>query len=292
MLKSMTGFGRYEHTNDKNKIIIEIKAVNHKFCDINMRMPKKLMIFENEMRTLIKKYISRGKLDIFITYENYINKTSSLKYNETLANEYVQYFERISKQFDIKNDIVVSKIIRCPEVLVLEEQPIDEDTIRTLLLEAVSQAVFKLINMRKVEGELLYSDFNLKLLNMKELVESIKESSKDVVKEYKEKLSIQLKELLDEVPIDESRLAMELAVFADRSCIDEEIVRLESHIQHMNKTLQQKDSVGRKLDFIAQEMNREANTILSKVKNLNISNMAIELKTNIEKIREQIQNVE
>lgn len=288
----MTGFGRYESITDEHKLIIEMKSVNHKYCDINIRMPKKLNIFENAIRTIIKKYIKRGKIDIFITYEDYKDGTSVLKFNQNIANEYIRNFEIMSRIFSLDNDITVSSLSRYPEVLAVEEQSADEEEIWKFLEEAIKNAVKKLVETRTNEGKNLKDDIEQKLEYMFKLIEEIKKLSPQVAKAYKERLESRLNEILNEPVVDESRLATEVAIFADKSCIDEEIVRLDSHIKHMQKTLYNDGTIGRKLDFISQEMNREANTILSKANNLDISNTGINLKTEIEKIREQVQNIE
>ena len=289
----MTGFGRYELSNERRKVIIEMKAVNHRYCDINIRLPKTFNQFENPIRTIIKQGIIRGKIDVFISFEDYIAKSNALKYNEQLASEYMKYFSSISEQFNIENDMTVSKLTRYPEVLILEEQAVNEDELWNDIKVTVQEAIKKIVEARVVEGQLLKNDLELKLNSMLELLKVIKKRSPELVSIYKHKLENRLKELLNEPIIDENRLAIELAVFSDKSCIDEEIVRLESHIVHMEKILNSKEEgIGRKLDFIAQEMNREANTILSKATDLDISNTAINLKNEIEKIREQIQNIE
>lgn len=288
----MTGFGRFENISEERKVVIEMKSVNHKYCDINIRMPKKLAQFENAMRTLMKKYVQRGKIDVFITYEDYTNGTSAVKYNSDLAAEYIKTFEQMSQQFELDNDIKVSHLSRYPDVLSLEESSLDEDTLWAIVENALLQAAKNLADTREVEGKNLKIDIEKKLDHMKELLINVQDLSPKVVAEYKLKLEQRINDLLNGPIVDEGRIATEVAIFADKACIDEEIVRLESHIGHMLTTLQGSDGIGRKLDFIAQEMNREANTILSKANDITISNNAIELKTEIEKIREQIQNIE
>lgn len=292
MLRSMTGFGRYEAIDESKKLIIEMKAVNHRYCDINIRMPKKFGLFENALRSVLKKYVQRGKVDIFITYEDYTEGHSVLKYNEELAKDYMNHFATMSQSFEIENDIKVSHLSKCPEVLILEQQALDEDALWKGLEKAITKASEQLVVTRTTEGQLLKRDLEQKLQNMLDFVEIIKERSPNLLSEYKSKLENRLNELLNDSIVDEARLATELVVFADKACIDEEIVRLESHIKHMKQSLNSDEGIGRKLDFIAQEMNREANTILSKANDLQIANVAIDLKTEIEKIREQIQNIE
>jgi len=288
----MTGFGRCEISDENRKIIVEMKAVNHRYCDINIRMPKKLAFFETAMRNLIKKYVQRGKIDIFITYEDHTEAGICLKYNEDLAKEYYKQLNRLSQQFNIANDIKASSLSGYPEVFSLEEQTINEEELWKLLETALEGACERFVESRIIEGEDLKTDMLMKLDSMLEVVNYIEEDSPEIIAKYKEKLQRKVEEMLADHTIDENRLLTEVAIFADRTSIDEEIVRLRSHIQNTKETLMAGGSVGRKLDFVAQEMNREANTILSKANNLIVSNRAIDLKTNIEKVREQIQNIE
>ena len=255
MIKSMTGFGRCEVQEADRKITVEMKSVNHRYLDVNIKMPKKLNFFEAAMRNELKNYIQRGKVDIFITYEDYTESNVCVKYNKELAAEYLKYLNQMSEEFGLDNDIRVSALSRYPEIFTMEEQTIDEEALWQLLDRAIKGAAEGFVETRIKEGENLKND---------------------------------LCEKLD----GESRLLMEVTIFADKVCVDEELVRLRSHIEATKDALIKGGSIGRKLDFIAQEMNREANTILSKSSDLEISNRAIELKTEIEKVREQIQNIE
>lgn len=291
MLKSMTGFGRSEIANERQKITVEMKAVNHRYCDINIKMPKKLSIFEAGIRNLLKKYIQRGKVDVFITYEDYTENNMVLKYNEELAAEYVGVLQRMSEQFGIENDVRVSSLSRYPDVLTLEEQTVDTDELWGVLEEALHKASEQFVETRLVEGENLKNDLISKLDGMLEAVDFIEKRSPEILVEHRQRLEAKVKELLGDSTIDESRIITETTIFADKICVDEEIVRLRSHITSTRKALLEGGSIGRKLDFIAQEMNREANTILSKANDLEVANRAIDLKTEIEKVREQIQNI-
>jgi len=288
----MTGFGRGEFTENDRKMIIEMKSVNHRYCDVNVRLPRKLNFLENDIKAYVKKKLSRGKVDLFINYEDNSEKQESIKFNESLAREYVTYFEKMAETFGIRNDVAVSHISRYPDVLVIEEQGDDEDLLWSLMVGALDLAVQKMINTRMTEGELLKTDILGKLDIMTNALVEIDKQSPQVVADYKLKLDNRIAELMDKVEVDAERLSVEVAIFADKCCIDEEIVRLRSHIEHMTNTLALNQPIGRKLDFLAQEMNREANTILSKANSILISNHALELKTEIEKIREQIQNIE
>ena len=293
MIKSMTGFGRCEVTDGERKFTVEMKGVNHRYLDTNIRMPKKLNFFETSIRNVLKQSVQRGKVDIFITYEDLSESQVALKYNETLAREYLSYFEKMAETFSLENDIRVSSLSRYPEVLTMEEQAIDEEELWKGLKKALDGAIAQFVETRAMEGENLKKDLTGKLDGILELVGYIEERSPEILSEYREKLEIKVKELLCDTQIEDNRIAAEVVIFADKICTDEEVVRLKSHVEHMKETLLSEESgIGRKLDFIAQEMNREANTILSKANDLRVSNVGIELKTEIEKVREQIQNIE
>lgn len=292
MIKSMTGFGRCEVQEAERKITVEMKSVNHRYLDVNIKMPKKLNFFEAAIRSELKNYIQRGKVDLFITYEDFTETNVCVKYNKELAAEYMTYLNQMAEDFSLDNDVRVSTLSRYPEILTMEEQTIDEEKLWQLLDKAIKGASEGFVETRIKEGEHLRDDLLLKLDGMLVHVDFITERSPQIIAEYKQKLEDKVKELLEDTEVDENRLLMEVTIFADRVCVDEELVRLRSHIETTRETLLQGGSIGRKLDFIAQEMNREANTILSKSNDLEISNRAIELKTEIEKVREQIQNIE
>ena len=292
MIKSMTGFGRCEILKESRKFTVELKSVNHRYLDVNIRMPKKLNFFETSIRTLLKQYANRGKVDIFITYEDTSENQVSLKYNASLASEYMKYFRQMETEFGLENDIRVSSLSRYPEVITMEEQCEDEEELWNGLKEALEGAFSQFVETRKTEGQNLKRDILDKLDGMEKLVAFIEERSPEIVAQYRAKLEEKVGELLHDTQLEESRIAAEVILFADKICTDEEVVRLRSHISHMKDTLEEKEGIGRKLDFITQEMNREANTILSKANDLEVSNCAIGLKTEIEKVREQIQNIE
>lgn len=292
MIKSMTGFGRCEIVRGERKITVEMKSVNHRYLDVSIKMPKKLNFFEAAIRSELKNYIQRGKVDIFIAYEDFTESNVCVKYNKELAAEYMGYLAQMAEDFSLDNDIRVSTLSRYPEVFSMEEQTADEEELWQLLNEAIKGAAEGFVETRVREGENLKNDLIGKLDGMLAHVDYITERSPQIVTEYKQKLREKVKELLDDPKVDESRLLMEVTIYADKVCVDEELVRLRSHIETTRENLAKGGSIGRKLDFIAQEMNREANTILSKANDLEISNRAIELKTEIEKVREQIQNIE
>ena len=293
MIKSMTGFGRCEVSEGDRKFTVEMKGVNHRYLDANIRMPKKLNFFDSAIRTVLKQYVTRGKVDIFITYEVLADNQVALKYNESLAKEYLDGFKKMEETFGLENYIRVSTVSRCPEVLTMEEQSADEDELWKGLKKALEGALKQFVETRGIEGENLKNDIIAKLDGMSEKVACIEVRSPEIVAEYRAKLEEKVKELLADTQMDEGRIAAEVVIFADKICTDEEVVRLKSHIAHMKETFAtEENGIGRKLDFIAQEMNREANTILSKANDIEVSNYAIDLKTEIEKVREQIQNIE
>ena len=292
MIKSMTGFGRCEVSEAERKFTVEMKSVNHRYLDVNIKMPKKLNFFESTIRNFLKKYMERGKVDIFITYEDMTENRMALRYNSDLATEYFNYMQQMSQEFGLPNDISISRLSRYPDVFVMEEQTIDEKELWAVLEKALAGACEQFVQTRITEGNNLKEDIFGKLDGMLTKIDFIEERSPQIIAEYRAKLEEKVRELLGDTQIDESRIATEVVIFSDKICTDEETVRLRSHIDHMKATLEEGGSIGRKLDFIAQEMNREANTTLSKANDIQVSNVAIDLKTEIEKIREQIQNIE
>lgn len=292
MIKSMTGFGRAENLQGNRKFTVEMKAVNHRYFDVSIKMPKKLGFFEAAIRSLLKTYMQRGKVDVFITYEDFTEENVSLKYNEAIAAQYLKYYHQMAQTFGIKEDIGVAALGRCPEVFTMEEQTVDEKEIWAVLEKALKDACEQFVESRITEGERLKEDLFDKLDGMIRDVDAIEDRYPQIMTEYREKLTAKVEELLGDAQLEENRIAAEVILFADKICTDEETVRLKSHIESMREELLTGGSVGRKLDFLAQEMNREANTILSKANDLETSNRAINLKTEIEKIREQIQNIE
>ena len=292
MIKSMTGFGRCEVADEKRKFTVELKSVNHRYLDVNIKTPKKLNFFESTIRNLLKEYIERGKVDVYITYEDYTEDNYTLRYNSALAAEYLGYLNSMAEEFHLDNDIRVSTLSRYPDVLVMEEQDIDEKELWSGLEKALRGACEQFVESRVKEGEALRNDLLDKLDAMLSDVDFIEERSPQIMKEYRMRLEGKIQEILGDRQIDDSRIATEVTIYADKVCVDEETVRLRSHIMTTKDTLIAGGSIGRKLDFIAQEMNREANTILSKANNIEISDVGINLKTSIEKVREQIQNIE
>lgn len=292
MVRSMTGYGRFEAENEDAKLTVEIKSVNHRYCDISIRLPRNLNAFENEVRKQIKESVSRGKIDVYITYESSHEGDSVVTYNKEMAEAYMELLKKISNDFRIPDNTDALALSRYPEVFTLEEDNVDEEKLQELVHTAVAGALEHFIRARETEGANLEEDLLKKLEYLNSVADEIEKRSPEVFREYKERLTSKVEELLGDTKIDESVMATELVVYSDKICVDEELVRLRSHIKHMEDTLNEEDSVGRKLDFIAQELNREANTTLSKANDIVISNQGIILKTEIEKIREQIQNLE
>ena len=279
MIKSMTGFGRGESVSEDCKVTVEIKAVNHRYCDLNMKLPRKLNYLEADIRSFLKQSIQRGKVDVFINYEDLSAKDVNVRLNEELGKEYYAALTKLGETLGISSDVTALQIGRFPDVLSLEDVAVNQESIKEQLMKALSEAAGHFSDSREKEGENLKTDILAKLEGMKENVAF-------------KKLEDKVAELLGDTNVDENRIAAEVVIYSDKICVDEETVRLKSHIDGMRDELLKGGNVGRKLDFIAQEMNREANTILSKANDIEVSDHAIDLKTEIEKIREQVQNIE
>ncbi len=292
MLRSMTGFGRSEIIRDGRKYTVEIRTVNHRYLEIGMRMPKALSSAEVRLRSVLKEYLERGKTDVFLSFEDLGGKSETVRYNQGIARQYYEHLLKMSSEFGLDNDIRLSHLSRYPDVFTLEDAKLDVEEASRDLEECVREACREVVHARETEGENLKRDLLKKLDEMDASVAEIEKRAPAVVEEYRNKLKDRIRELLEGAEIDEARIVTEVTIFADKTSVDEEIVRLKSHIGTMRKILEEGGSVGRRLDFIAQEMNREANTTLSKVTDLTLSDTAIDLKTGIEKIREQIQNIE
>ena len=288
----MTGFGRCELSEDGKKISVEMKSVNHRYCEIGLRMPKKLNYYESLIRNTIKQYANRGKIDVFISYEDEKEGLAGIRYNRELAATYVGYIRQMAEDFGLSPDISAAGLARMQDVIVNDDSTADEEQLKSLVERAVIGACEKFVETRIAEGEHLKQDIFGKLDGLLDGVAFIETRSPEIVEEYRNKLNAKIREVLGDTQIDQNVLATELVIYADKICTDEETVRLRAHIRNMKETLNVATNIGRKLDFIAQEMNREANTILSKANDMQVSDTAINLKTEIEKIREQIQNIE
>ena len=292
MIKSMTGYGRAEHATEDYKFTVEIKSVNNRYLDIGIKMPRQLGMLESSIRAELKKYIGRGKVDVYITYEDLKEANMQVKYNSKIAGEYLKYLRQMAEEFGLDNDIRVTALSKYPDVFTIEEEPADPEPLWESLKLALCEAAENFVSARVREGEFLRNDLIGKLDEMQSHVDFITERSPQIVASYKQRLYDKVKELIGDSVIEDSRILQEVTIYADKVCVDEELVRLQSHIQATRAALDGSEGVGRKLDFIAQEMNRESNTILSKSDDLEVSDRAIELKTTVEKVREQIQNIE
>ena len=292
MIKSMTGFGRYETVTDEYRIAVEIKSVNHRYCDLNIKLPKKFNEIENTLRMMMKEIAERGKVDVYVSYEDYAGKGTHVHYHPQIAKEYVKVAALVAEEFEWHNSLSAERLLGFADVISLEEESNDLESVFPIVTQTLQKAGEQFIASREREGEQLYQDIKGKLAYLLTLVAQVEERSPQMLQEHRQKLLEKVQELLGDRKIDEGILATELIVYADKVCVDEETVRLRSHIDAMSETLDMQEAIGRKLDFIAQEMNREANTILSKANDKELSGIAINLKTEIEKIREQIQNIE
>lgn len=291
MIKSMTGYGKSNLSINAREYQVEIKSVNHRYLDISVRMPRVLSYLEEEVKKEIASKIKRGKIDVFINFENNSTEGKEIKINTEIAKIYIDELKELAKQENILANIEVTEISKFPDVLSIKNSEEDE-TLKNELLETVSQAIQKLIQMRETEGSKIADDLLTRLRNIQEKVKEISLLSTGLIEEYVVKLEGRIKEILKTQDIDETRLAQEVVIYADKCSIEEEVTRLESHISQFEKLLDAKDAIGKKLDFIIQEMNRETNTIGSKANNLEITNGVIDVKTELENIREQIQNIE
>ena len=293
MAISMTGFGRGEYKNDNYHFTVECRTINHKYVDINIRLPRKISFLEDKIRNVVKEYVKRGRVDLYIKLDLIGSEDVNLKFDEKLASEYVNILNNIKSTFNLQDDITIMNIAKFPDIIKSEEKEEDEDLLWSMLKVALDDCLVKLKDMRKEEGIKLSNDIDMRCDLLKDYIEQIENYSYNVVNEYKEKLNNRIAEILDNPSlVDENRLAQEVAIYADKCSITEEIVRFKSHILQLKKTIHKDESIGRKIDFLIQEMNRETNTIGSKSSDLNITNLVVEIKSELEKIREQIQNVE
>lgn len=293
MIRSMTSFGRSNSEEGKKRVFtVEMKSVNSRYLDVNIRMPKSIISLEEEIRKMISNSLNRGKVDVFINIKNYNEGAGVPKVDINLAQGYLQCLKEIEEKLNIKNDISVMQIARFPEVITMieEEDKIDEiwEELKPLIISSLDM----MINMREVEGEKLKEDILIKINQIEELVSKVEEFADSIPKVFKQKLEERLKDLLGNVEVDENRIATEVCILADKATVDEEIIRLNSHINQVRETLKLNEPIGRKLDFIVQEMNRETNTIGSKSSDIKMTNIVIDIKNILEKIREQVQNIE
>lgn len=293
MIRSMTSFGRSNSEEGKKRVFtVEMKSVNSRYLDVNIRMPKSIISLEEEIRKMISNSINRGKVDVFINIKNYNEGAGVPKVDINLAQGYLQCLKEIEEKLNIKNDISVMQIARFPEVITMIEEEDKIDEIWEELKPLISSSLDMMINMREVEGEKLKEDILIKINQIEDLVSKVEEFADSIPKVFKQKLEERLKDLLGNVEVDENRIATEVCILADKATVDEEIIRLNSHINQVRETLKLNEPIGRKLDFIVQEMNRETNTIGSKSSDIKMTNIVIDIKNILEKIREQVQNIE
>ena len=292
MIRSMTGYGRGENLANDRKFTVEIKAVNHRYNDISIKLPRAMNPFEDKIKKILMKDIFRGKTDVYINFETLASEDVSIKFNEALADAYFEKLNVIKERYGVESNDMLALIAKYPDVVTSEKVQSDEDVLWETLLPALEEAKDKFVAMRTAEGEALKKDILLKNEKIAGFVEAIKGRTDLVADEYRGKLMQRISEVLGDVEIDEQRILTEVTIYADRGCIDEEVTRLESHIVQLKKILEDGGVAGRKLDFLIQEMNRESNTIASKSNDITITNITIELKSEIEKIREQVQNIE
>ncbi len=291
MIKSMTGYGKSNINIDSREYQVEIKSINHRYSDINIKMPRTISYLEDDVKKEILKQINRGKVDIFISYYNNSQEGNEVKINTEIAKLYIEQLRGLAQDEDLQANIEVTDIARFPDVLTIKSNN-DDETIKQELLEAVNQAVLGLVSMRENEGNKIYQDLNNRLDDIESMVSKVSKLSTGLIEEYVVKLEDRIKELLKTDEIDKSRLAQEVVLYADKCSVEEEITRLNSHISQFRKLLDSETAIGKKLDFLIQEMNRETNTVGSKANNLEITNYVVDIKTQIENIREQIQNIE
>ena len=292
-MKSMTGYGKATVCRDNKELTVELKSVNHRFLDISTKIPRMFIAYEDAIRNGLSNGLSRGHIDVFINYSAVGDSDKTVKVDTSLAAGYVNAAKALAREFpDLHYDFNINALLRSADVLSLEQTEVDETVIREMLTEAVKQAVVNLNAMREIEGNALKCDLLKKIDNVERLLIEVKKYAPTVAAQYREKLQDRVTEALQGVTLDESKLANEVCFFVDKSCIDEEITRLTSHIARARELLALNEPAGRKLDFLVQESNRETNTICSKSSYLELTNTALEMKNEIEKIREQIQNLE
>ena len=292
MIKSMTGYGRGSIELAGRSYTIEIKSVNHRYCDLNIKMPKSLFPLEDRIRKVIQSKLNRGKIDLFLTQNLYDKKDVAAVFNKSLADSYMNCLNEIKERYHLRDDVSLTLISKFPDIITTKQVEDDVEELWESLAIPLNESLNLLLHMREQEGLKLKEDIIIKCEGIKNMVALVEEKSNDIILEYQKKLRLRLEDLIKDYKIDEGRLAMELAIMADKASIDEEIVRLKSHMNQVVETMTLDEPVGRKLDFIVQEMNRETNTIASKASNLDIINTVLNIKNEIEKIREQIQNIE
>ena len=292
MLKSMTGFGRAVGEMDGYVITVEMKSVNHRYFEFSSRIPRQYGFIEDKLKSFVNSNVSRGKVDCFVSIEALNTEAADVVVNNTLASAYVKALKELSVTYDLKEDFGAYSIARFNDVLVVKKSEEDEEKLWNNVKSVCSEAIGKFNDMRSVEGEKLYNDIKSRGEHIIEIVSFIEERSPQTVKEYNDKLALRVHELIGDASLDEARIIQEVAIYADKVAVAEETVRLRSHIDQLNSFLDSSEPIGRKMDFLIQEINREANTIGSKANDVDIARCVVEIKAEVEKIREQVQNIE
>lgn len=292
MIKSMTGYGRSEQILDNYEISVEIKSVNHRYSDYNIRVPRSYSFLEDYVKASLSKHITRGKIDVFVSVRKQLDDTKEISLNKPLAESYIKALKELASEFGIKDDISVSSVARYTEIFDTIRSPEDEEEVKKKVDAVLSEAVSDFIEMREREGKKLADDMLKRNDYIRSLVKKVDEIAPSTIIEHRKKIEERIRELISDAAVDEARLLTETAIFADKLCINEEIIRLSSHLDEFDRIMGTGEAVGRKLDFLLQEMNRETNTIGSKSNNLEIAKIVVEIKSELEKIREQLQNIE
>lgn len=292
MIKSMTGFGRSIYENEGREYLIEIKSVNNRFSDVNIKMPRSLNYLEEKLKKEILKSVSRGKVDVYITFNNNSDRGKCIKLNTEIAKVYIDELKKLSKEAEIIDNINIMDISKFPDVLNIRMEEDSEEIIEKELMIALDEAIKSFIDMREKEGNKIKQDLENRVKVISEKIEQISNISSGLVEEYIVKLETRIKELLKTDVVDQTRLAEEVVIYSDKCSVEEEITRLKSHMSQFLNLINENIAIGKKLDFLIQEMNRETNTIGSKANNLEITNLVVDIKTELENIREQVQNIE
>ena len=292
LIKSMTGYGRNESVLEGKKITCEIKSVNHRYSDYSVKVPRYYGFMEDRVRKFVSSYISRGKVDIYISIENFGDTDREILLNEGIAKTYIDALCQLRDSFGLRDDISVMSVARYSEIFKTQKIEEDEEELWNMVVEVMKPAVEQFVSMREREGERILEDLSNRVEYMRSLAKKVEERSPKTVDEYKNKLYTKIKEVLEDRTIDESRILTEVAIFADKVAVNEEIVRLESHFNEFYEIVNKNEPAGRKLDFLIQEINREINTTGSKASDIDIAKIVVELKGETEKLREQIQNIE
>ncbi len=293
MINSMTGYGRSEQESTLQKVVVEMKAVNHRYCDVVIKMPKKLTMFEERIKKLIKNEVKRGRVEMYMLFEEQKGEDFIVTPNYAVLDQYAKALGQIKEKYGIQRDFDLNLLTRSQDAFSVEYKEVDEEAVWSVIESAVKDSLESLVEMRKVEGAKLYEDIVNRVNAVKDIIIQLELRAPEIVELHKTKMRERIKDLLEEsIEIDEIRLAQEVAYFSDKTNVTEELVRLDSHLEQLKNIFSEPNSIGRKLDFLLQEINREINTIGSKSPDVDISNHVIEMKSEFEKIREQIQNIE